>query len=74
MQHVRRAAQLIRSIAASGTGVILVTHDLSTVRALADRIVVLSLGRVAYNASARHLSADQLWGLMASGTLASAGQ
>jgi ABC-type sugar transport system ATPase subunit len=45
--------------------VILVTHDLSTVRALADRIVVLSLGRVVYDGPARHLSADQLWGLMA---------
>lgn len=67
------AAKLVRSIAAGSTGVILVTHDLSTVRALADRIVVLSLGRVAYDGSARHLSADQLWGLMASGTLASAG-
>jgi ribose/xylose/arabinose/galactoside ABC-type transport system permease subunit/ABC-type branched-subunit amino acid transport system ATPase component len=69
---VRQTAQvidLIRSIAAAGTGVILVTHDLSTVRALADRIVVLSLGRVVYDGSARHLSADQVWGLMASGVL-----
>jgi len=69
---VKQTAQvvaLIRSIAAAGTGVILVTHDLATVRALADRIIVLSLGRVGYDGSARHLSADQLWGLMASGTL-----
>ncbi|MBI4922739.1 MAG: ATP-binding cassette domain-containing protein [Devosia nanyangense] len=67
---VKQTAQviaLVRSIAAGGTGVILVTHDLSTVRALADRIVVLSLGRVVYDGSARHLAADQLWGLMASG-------
>ncbi|MER8366452.1 hypothetical protein [Mesorhizobium sp. M1348] len=71
---ITERVKLIRSIAASGTGVILVTHDLSTVRALADRIVVLSLGRVAYDGSARHLSADQLWSLMASGALASAGQ
>lgn len=65
---VKQTAQvidLVRSIAARGTGVILVTHDLSTVRALADRIVVLSLGRVVYDGPARHLSADQLWGLMA---------
>jgi ABC-type sugar transport system ATPase subunit len=52
--------------------VILVTHDLATVRALADRIVVLSLGRVVYDGSAKNVSADQLWGLMASGTLAPA--
>ena len=47
---------LIRSIAASGTGVILVTHHLATVRALADRIVVLSLGRVVYDGSAKHVT------------------
>jgi ABC-type sugar transport system ATPase subunit len=72
---VRQTAQvvnLIRTIAASGTGVILVTHDLSTVRILADRIVVLSLGRVVYDGAPRGLSADQLWGLMASGTLLAA--
>ena len=72
---VKQTAQvinLIRSIAASGTGVILVTHHLATVRALADRIVVLSLGRVVYDGSAKHVTADQLWGLMASGTLAPA--
>ena len=72
VKQTAQVIKLIRSIAASGTGVILVTHDLSTVRALADRIVVLSLGRVVYDGSARHLAADQLWGLMASGTLAPA--
>lgn len=74
VKQTAQVIKLIRSIAASGTGVILVTHDLSTVRALADRIVVLSLGRVAYDGPARHLTADQLWALMASGTLASAGE
>ncbi len=67
VKQTAQVVNLIRSIAASGTGVILITHDLSTVRALADRIVVLSLGRVVYDGSARHLAADQLWGLMASG-------
>jgi ribose/xylose/arabinose/galactoside ABC-type transport system permease subunit/ABC-type branched-subunit amino acid transport system ATPase component len=73
VKQTAQVVKLIRSIAATGTGVILVTHDLSTVRALADRIVVLSLGRVAYDGSARHLTADQLWGLMASGNLAPVG-
>jgi ribose/xylose/arabinose/galactoside ABC-type transport system permease subunit/ABC-type branched-subunit amino acid transport system ATPase component len=72
VKQTAQVAALIRRIAASGTGVILVTHDLGAVRALADRIVVLSLGRVVYDGSAKHLSADQLWGLMASGTLATA--
>lgn len=65
---VKQTAQvinLVRSIAARGTGVILVTHDLSTVRVLADRIVVLSLGRVIYDGPVGHLEADQLWGMMA---------
>ena len=69
---VKQTAQvvaLIRSIAAAGTGVILVTHDLATVRALADRIVVLSLGRVVYDGPSAGLAADQLWGLMAGGAL-----
>jgi ribose transport system permease protein/ribose transport system ATP-binding protein len=67
---VKQTAQvinLVRSIAARGTGVILVTHDLSTVRALADRIVVLSLGHIVYDGAAKHLAADELWGLMAGG-------
>ena len=67
---VKQTAQviaLIRSIAATGTGVVLVTHDLTTVRQLADRIVVLSLGSVVYDGTARDLTADQLWGLMATG-------
>lgn len=65
VKQTAQVVNLVRSIAAGGTGVILVTHDLSTVRALADRIVVLSLGRVVYDGSVRHLSADQLWALMA---------
>ena len=72
VKQTAQVVNLIRSIAASGTGVILVTHDLSTVRSLADRIVVLSLGRVVYDGSAKNLTADQLWGLMASGILTSA--
>ena len=72
VKQTAQVTRLIRSVAASGTGVILVTHDLVTVRALADRIVVLSLGRVVYDGSPRNISADQLWGLMASGALAPA--
>lgn len=69
VKQTAQVVNLIRSIAAQGTGVILVTHDLATVRALADRIVVLSLGRVAYDGPVKNLSADQLWSLMASGKL-----
>ncbi|MDB5540338.1 MAG: hypothetical protein JWQ89_2065, partial [Devosia sp.] len=72
VKQTAQVVSLIRSIAASGTGVILVTHDLSTVRALANRIVVLSLGHVVYDGPVKHLTADQLWSLMAGGTIAAA--
>jgi ribose/xylose/arabinose/galactoside ABC-type transport system permease subunit/ABC-type branched-subunit amino acid transport system ATPase component len=72
VKQTAQVARLIRSIAANGTGVILITHDLGTVRALADRIVVLSHGSVVYVGAVGHLAADQLWELMASGTLDSA--
>ncbi|MBN9346503.1 MAG: sugar ABC transporter ATP-binding protein, partial [Devosia sp.] len=65
---VKQTAQvvgLIRSIAGAGTGVILVTHDMATVRALANRIVVLRLGRVVYDGAVARLSTDDLWTLMA---------
>ncbi|MBN8993948.1 MAG: ATP-binding cassette domain-containing protein [Rhizobiales bacterium] len=71
VKQTAQVARLIRSIAAAGTGVILITHDLGTVRALADRIVVLSHGRVVYDGPVAHLAADQLWELMASGTMTS---
>ena len=72
VKQTAQVSRLIRSIAARGTGVILITHDLGTVRALADRIVVLSHGRVVYDGPVAHLGADQLWELMASGTLGQA--
>lgn len=73
VKQTAQVVKLVRSIAAGGAGVILVTHDLSTVRSLADRIVVLSLGRVAYDGGVEHLTADQLWSLMSSGTLTAGG-
>ncbi len=72
VRQTGQVIELIRSVAAAGTGVIVVTHDLATVPSLPERIVVLSLGRIAYDGSAGQLGADQLWGLMASGTLAPA--
>lgn len=68
VKQTAQVIRLIRSIAAAGTGVILVTHDLATVRGIADRIVVLNLGRVAYDGPVRHMDAEQLWALMAGGS------
>ena len=65
VKQTAQVVDLIRSIARSGTGVILVTHDMATVRALADRIVVLRLGCVVYDGLVQALSTDDLWSLMA---------
>lgn len=67
VKQTAQVVSVIRSLASTGTGVVLVTHDLATVRQLADRIVVLSLGAVVYDGPVRDLSADALWGLMATG-------
>jgi ribose/xylose/arabinose/galactoside ABC-type transport system permease subunit/ABC-type multidrug transport system ATPase subunit len=70
VKQTAQVIRLIRSIAAAGTGVILVTHDLATVRRIADRIVVLNLGRVAYDGPVQHMDAEQLWALMSGGAAA----
>ena len=72
VKQTAQVIRLIRSIAASGTGVILVTHDLATVKTIADRIVVLNLGRVVYDGPVEGMGAEQLWALMAGGAAAAA--
>lgn len=56
---------LIRGIAEQGTGVVLISHDIQTVLAVADRIVVLRLGRVALARDASDLDEMELLRLMA---------
>jgi ABC-2 type transport system ATP-binding protein len=43
----RDAWQLVRELRASGTTILLTTHDMEEAQVLADRVVVLSAGRVA---------------------------
>jgi ABC-2 type transport system ATP-binding protein len=43
----RDAWQLVRNLRASGTTILLTTHDMEEAQVLADRVVVLSAGRVA---------------------------
>jgi len=45
--------RLLKQIAGEGKGVVLTTHDLDLVADFADRVVVLSRGRVAYDGSPR---------------------
>ncbi len=46
--QTRSVLEMVRSVADSGTGVILITHDIETVMAIADTVVVLRLGSVAH--------------------------
>jgi ribose/xylose/arabinose/galactoside ABC-type transport system permease subunit/ABC-type branched-subunit amino acid transport system ATPase component len=60
-----RTVDLVRNLAAHGVGVILITHDVETVMAVADRIVVLHLGRVLADATIDAVDQSDLIHLMA---------
>jgi ABC-type sugar transport system ATPase subunit len=61
----RRTVELVRNLARHGVGVILITHDVETVVAVADRIVVLHLGSVLYDGSIEGVDEADLIHLMA---------
>lgn len=61
-QHV---LNLVRTLAQRGVGVVLITHDIETVFAIADRIVVLRLGQVIYDDAVGTVSQADLVHLMA---------
>jgi simple sugar transport system ATP-binding protein len=52
--------EMIRKISESGVGVLLITHNMQDVFAVAHRIVVLRLGRVAADFNAREVRHDQV--------------
>jgi len=58
---------LLRAIAASGAGVLFVSHDVQEVLALANRVVVLRDGRVVDDADAATLSPEDVVGLIVGG-------
>lgn len=65
---VRQKASVLRlvgQLAAQGTAVIVITHDVESVKEIADELVVLFLGRVIHQGPARDVSARDLVHLMA---------
>ena len=56
---------LLREVAIGGRTVIMTTHDLWRAHALADRIAILSRGRIAFDAPTRTLARDDLPALYA---------
>lgn len=64
---VRQTAEvlrLVRALAASGRGVLLVTHDVEDTFDVADRVVVLDRGRVIHDGRVEDLTKLELLGLM----------
>jgi ribose/xylose/arabinose/galactoside ABC-type transport system permease subunit/ABC-type branched-subunit amino acid transport system ATPase component len=61
----RQTLNLIRNLAGHGVGVILITHDVETVMAVADRIVVLHLGDVLYDGPIENVEQSDVIHLMA---------
>jgi ribose/xylose/arabinose/galactoside ABC-type transport system permease subunit/ABC-type branched-subunit amino acid transport system ATPase component len=63
--QTRNVLSLVRRAADAGTPVVLVTHDVSTVHAVADRVVVLRLGEVIHTSGVSDLAESDLLHLMA---------
>lgn len=63
--QTRNVLRIVRKAADKGAGVILISHDVRTVLAVADRVVVLRLGRVVFDGAVDDASHSQLLHLMA---------
>jgi ribose/xylose/arabinose/galactoside ABC-type transport system permease subunit/ABC-type branched-subunit amino acid transport system ATPase component len=63
--QTKNVLELIRTLAARGVAVIMITHDIETVFAVADRIVVLRLGQVVFDGPKTSIAQPNLVHLMA---------
>ncbi len=63
--QTRNVLRIARQAADNGAGVILISHDIRTVFAVADRVVVLRLGRVVYDDTIDNVTHTRLLHLMA---------
>jgi ribose transport system permease protein/ribose transport system ATP-binding protein len=63
--QTRNVLELVRAVADRGTGVVLITHDIETVKAIADRLIVLRLGRVVHDGPADAVDEIAILQLMA---------
>ncbi|MEV0568740.1 ATP-binding cassette domain-containing protein [Dactylosporangium sp. NPDC050588] len=63
--QTRNVLRIARQAAENGAGVILISHDIRTVFAVADRIVVLRLGEVVYDGAVAAITHTRLLHLMA---------
>lgn len=65
VKQTRNVLDLVRTLADRGAAVILISHDIDTVFEVADRVVVLRLGRVTYEGPVADLTTTDLVHLMA---------
>lgn len=65
VKQTRNVLDLVRTLADRGAAVILISHDIDTVFEVADRVVVLRLGRVTHDGPVSELDPLQLVHLMA---------
>jgi len=63
--QTRNVLRIARQAADNGAGVILISHDIRTVFAVADRVVVLRLGRVVHDDTIERVTHTRLLHLMA---------
>ena len=63
--QTNQVLRLVRSVANEGRGVILISHDIEDIYAVADRVVVLRLGRVVFDGAIDALTQLDLVHLMA---------
>jgi len=63
-QEVDELFDVLRGLRAKGTAIVLITHKLAEVKALADRVTVMRSGRVVGEGNAAELSIEQLAELM----------
>jgi ribose/xylose/arabinose/galactoside ABC-type transport system permease subunit/ABC-type branched-subunit amino acid transport system ATPase component len=63
--QTKNVLQLIRTLAARNVAVLMITHDIETVFAVADRVVVLRLGQVVFDGPASSITQADLVHLMA---------
>ena len=65
VRQTRNVLELVRGLAKRGAGVIMISHDIDDVFAVADRVVVLRLGRVVHEGPRSELTPLALVHLMA---------
>jgi D-xylose transport system ATP-binding protein len=65
--QTRQVLDLVRRLADSGVGVVLISHNMNDVMEVADRVDALFLGRVAAEVETKHTSTSQLVELITTG-------